>query len=665
LLTFKFVRVGSTSGKYLLVITLVLASFGLNAQITSTFNVNAEGWTTPNDADGTISYTAAGGNPNGLVAGSPFVLVLGASTFYVPFNFVAPAVYRGNRSTYYNGTLRYDIQQSTTGTPNQYAEVTIANNAGITLYYFPTVSNQPAAAPAWTTFSVTLNNALGFWKTTNSATGTAATEAQLQSILVDLATLEIRGLYRDANTTNRLDNVSFRPPIIINTQPAPSTICNGVTTILTTVASGNPTITYQWQLETIPAVWTNVTNTGGYSGATTASLTVNTTSSFGAGNYRCRISGVQVDDAFTSTATIAINALPTAPATTGNSSCFAASLTLTATGGTTGQYRWYTVPTGGTAIVGQTSNTYSTPVIAATTTYYVAINDGNCEGTRSAVVATINSIPSKPIIVSNITPVGNNVTVCNPDVLTLSAPAGFNTYTWSSGGNTQQITVSTSGTYSVTVTDASGCSSVASDALTVTVNPAPCSNQPPVIASTSAETQIDGKVSLDLVSLITDADSNVDIQSLKIKIQPTSGAKASITASGRLELDYLGISFSGPDVLTIEVCDLLGDCTQQEIKIEVIGDLNIYNGISPNGDPFNEVWIIKYIEAIAETENNKVSVYNRWGDLVWETDNYDNKDRVFKGLTKNGNELSSGTYFYKIEFSSGRSAETGYLSLKR
>ena len=64
-------------------------------------------------------------------------------------------------------------------------------------------------------------------------------------------------------------------------------------------------------------------------------------------------------------------------------------------------------------------------------------------------------------------------------------------------------------------------------------------------------------------------------------------------------------------IIRVEVCDLLGDCTQQEIKIEVIGDLNIYTGISPNGDIYNEVWIIKNIEILHETKTNKVSVYNR------------------------------------------------------
>lgn len=196
--------------KYTLSVGLILVCGYVQAQITSTFNANAEGWTTPNDADGTISYSAAGGNPGGFVFGNPFSIVLGMTTFYVPFDFVAPGTYLGNRSAYYNGTLQYDIQQSTTGVPNQYSEVTIANSGGITFYYFPSVSNQPAAAPGWTTFSVTLNNASGFWKTTNSPTGGAATEAQILNVLSDLASLQIRGLYRDANTINRLDNVSFR-----------------------------------------------------------------------------------------------------------------------------------------------------------------------------------------------------------------------------------------------------------------------------------------------------------------------------------------------------------------------------------------------------------------------------------------------------------------------
>jgi hypothetical protein len=55
--------------------------------------------------------------------------------------------------------------------------------------------------------------------------------------------------------------------------------------------------------------------------------------------------------------------------------------------------------------------------------------------------------------------------------VTLTAPAGF-TYLWSNGATTQSIVVTASGSYSVTVTNASGCST-ASAATAVTVNPLP------------------------------------------------------------------------------------------------------------------------------------------------------------------------------------------------
>ncbi|TXI68434.1 MAG: gliding motility-associated C-terminal domain-containing protein, partial [Cyclobacteriaceae bacterium] len=49
---------------------------------------------------------------------------------------------------------------------------------------------------------------------------------------------------------------------------------------------------------------------------------------------------------------------------------------------------------------------------------------------------------------------------------------------------------------------------------------------------------------------------------------------------------------------------------------------------------------------------------------VYETKNYSDANS-FKGLNQNGNELPSGTYFYKISFKSTGKTQTGYLVLKR
>jgi len=95
------------------------------------------------------------------------------------------------------------------------------------------------------------------------------------------------------------------------------------------------------------------------------------------------------------------------------------------------------------------------------------------------------------------------------------------------------------------------------------------------------------------------------------------------------------------------------------------GELEIFTGLSPNGDGKNDSFQVLNIELRADTQKNKVTILNRWGDVVFETTDYNNSDRVFKGLTNEGKELTTGTYFYKIEFTGGRKSETGYLTLKR
>jgi len=98
--------------------------------------------------------------------------------------------------------------------------------------------------------------------------------------------------------------------------------------------------------------------------------------------------------------------VPSAPATTGASSCASpASVNLTATGGSAGQYRWYTVASGGTAIAGETNATYATPLLSVNTTYYVSIDDGTCESNRTPAIASIQ--------------------ICNPPTITSSVSTAF------------------------------------------------------------------------------------------------------------------------------------------------------------------------------------------------------------------------------------------------
>lgn len=88
-----------------------------------------------------------------------------------------------------------------------------------------------------------------------------------------------------------------------------------------------------------------------------------------------------------------------------------------------------------------------------------------------------------------------------------------------------------------------------------------------------------------------------------------------------------------------------------------------YNGVSPNGDGFNDYFMILNIEKYPD---NTVTIFNRWGDKVFELGGYDDSQNVFKGENNlnGGAKLPSGVYFYKIVLGDGSKEMTGYLELK-
>lgn len=90
----------------------------------------------------------------------------------------------------------------------------------------------------------------------------------------------------------------------------------------------------------------------------------------------------------------------------------------------------------------------------------------------------------------------------------------------------------------------------------------------------------------------------------------------------------------------------------------------VFNAISPNPD--DEINSFVQIDNLVETD--LVSIYNRWGDLVFEMKNYQNNDaaRRFNGQSNvgGGKDLPTGTYFYVIRRKAGE-AVSGYISLRR
>lgn len=147
------------------------------------------------------------------------------------------------------------------------------------------------------------------------------------------------------------------------------------------------------------------------------------------------------------------------------SRCGTGTVVLQATATSGSLVDWYAAPTGGGVLSGGTgTNSFTTPSITATTTFYAQARNastGCISSTRTAVVATIGGSLS--------TSISGTQTICAGGSSTFTATGG-GTYAWSTGANTAAISVATAGTYTVTVTNG-GCTGTASRALTVNAAP--------------------------------------------------------------------------------------------------------------------------------------------------------------------------------------------------
>lgn len=426
--------------------------------------------------------------------------------------------------------------------------------------------------------------------------------------------------------------------------------CDGTVTL---TACGGIDGQYRWYTE--PSGGTAM---AGETASTLALTNINSTTTY----Y------VSLQDAVCESARVPVVATAladTAPQVSGVSVCAGGTATLIVSGASNGQYRWYDVAVGGTAIVGEVNDAFTTPALTATTSYYVSIHNGTCEGRRAEVIVEVGAVPSPPTAAG--------ISVCTDEGGQLTASGGADgNYRWYTDGpvaipNAVNATMTTppltSDTrYFVSIVDG-GCESELVEVNVAVVN---CdANTPPVINATTLVAQIGGSVSLDLSTILDDADGNIDMATLQIVSQPSSGAVAVIESNGGLTVDYANQLYSGLDQLTIRVCDAGRSCSEAVITIEVVGDLVIYNAVSPNGDGYNDILRIEYIDIIEDTRRNKVTIFNRWGDKVFEVSDYDNMNNVFTGVGEGNALLPSGTYFYSIQFMSGRKPKTGYLSLRR
>jgi len=234
------------------------------------------------------------------------------------------------------------------------------------------------------------------------------------------------------------------------------TFCTGGSVTLN--ANTGTGLTYQWKK--------GGTNIGG---ATTASYSASQP-----GNYSVTVTNSSACSATSTAVVVTVNPLPIASITPSASAtaCQGGSVLLSATTGSGFTYQWVK---DGSNISGATASNFSA---SQTGNYQVIVTSNGCSSTSASVAVG----QAAPLTVS----ISGPSSICPGSSSTLSAVINAipdNTrvnnatvpqyyYLWSTGATTSSIPVSSSGTYSVTVTDSySGCSRTASFTLITSSKP--------------------------------------------------------------------------------------------------------------------------------------------------------------------------------------------------
>ena len=83
-------------------------------------------------------------------------------------------------------------------------------------------------------------------------------------------------------------------------------------------------------------------------------------------------------------------------------------------------------------------------------------------------------------------------------------------------------------------------------------------------------------------------------------------------------------------------------------------ELSPPNILTPNGDGQNDVFVIRLLELYPD---NQLSIYNRWGQQVMQTEGYQNNWGAAN--------LAGGTYFYKLLLKKTGKRLTGWVEVVR
>lgn len=189
--------------KILIVAFLFLAATSLQAQITSTFDTDADGWVALYNVGtvATSTYQSSGGNPGGFMSAAP-PTAGGSVNTSMAWYWQAPAKFLGQHDLSFGQLLEFDLIQSVAGTDNTVSDVVVGGPSGATLHY--TFPQKPQTS--WTSYSIPLDNTAD-WRY-GGKTGAVASKYQIKYILSNVTGLWMRCKYiNSAGYTCGIDNV--------------------------------------------------------------------------------------------------------------------------------------------------------------------------------------------------------------------------------------------------------------------------------------------------------------------------------------------------------------------------------------------------------------------------------------------------------------------------
>jgi gliding motility-associated-like protein len=287
---------------------------------------------------------------------------------------------------------------------------------------------------------------------------------------------------------------------------------------------------------------------------------------------------------------------------------------------------------------------------------YVTDVNGNIDSCI-AIVTVVDTIkPSITCVNTNILlDINGNATISLSDVSNGNSDNCAIDTTYISGDTTFDCTSIGTNTIYVVVRDVNGNIDSCSSIVTVMDNTTPNITCPPNQLDTltnSCEYIVPDYTNL----IVLLSDNCTDSSSVLITQTPVQGTTINARTSPITTI-YLTANDTNSNNIQ---CNF-------DLELFCIEEIKIPEFISPNGDGINDTWIIDNIQSYP---NNSVKIFNRYGVIVYEAQNYNNtwggeSEKSFRINDKTTSTLPSGTYFFILDLGEKTKNYTGYIQIQK